>query len=136
MLMFNGEFEIDASYILKMKFDQYFCKNTFQWIKRRKKIWAKAVSMFGGVFHSGSAVQIVKYTSSWSKMVPMIFHLLNKGIWSYIWKFWRVQISNQSLFKGNGIWEFCGRKWKGLSRYEWQDVIELSHNVKILITQL
>ena len=58
--------------------------------------------------------------------------------WSYM-KFYanfgRVQISNQSLFKGNGIWEFCGRKWKGLSRYEWQDVIELSHNVKILITQ-
>ena len=84
MLMFNGEFEIDSSYILKMKFDQYFCKNTFQWIKRRKKIWAKAVSMFGGVFHSGSAVQIVKYTSSWSKMVPMIFHSLNKAIWSYM----------------------------------------------------
>ena len=57
--------------------------------------------------------------------------------WSYIKlyaNFGRVQISNQSLFKGNGIWEFCGRKWKGLSRYEWQDVIELSHNVKILIT--
>ena len=84
MLMFNGEFEIDASYILKWNLINIFVRIPFSESREEEKIWAKAVSMFGEVFHSGSAVQIVKYTSSWSKMVPMIFHSLNKAIWSYM----------------------------------------------------
>ena len=52
--------------------------------EKKKNIWAKAVSMFGGVFHSDAAVQIVKYIFSWSKMIPMIFPLLNEAIWSYM----------------------------------------------------